>query len=139
MQKTIILGGVLAALTLVAPHAVAQPWPQQPSVGGGLGNFCLKPKAAGPINCSFQTSEQCRLASNQGNAGNCVTNPAATNGAAVAHPAGKKKASTAQARAAFARSVTEVAPISYDSGGAPIFASQLSPSCTLSLKQLHRC
>lgn len=135
--KSIIIA-LSTAIGLAATSAASAQarWPEQPSIGGGLGNFCLK--SAGPLNCSFQSSEQCRLASNQGNAGNCVANPAVAS-AAVVRPAGKRKASAAQARAAFAQSVTEVAPIGYDTGRAPIFADQLSPSCTLPLKQLHRC
>lgn len=64
----------------------------------------------------------------------------ATATAAVAHqrPAGKQ-VSAAQAKAAFARSARDVAPIGYDSGGGPIFQSQLSPSCPLGLKQFQRC
>lgn len=81
MQRTILLAGVLAAFTLVAPQAGAQIQPQQPSAGGGAAKFCLKQKAGGALNCTYQTMAQCQQASNKGAAGDCVENPAATTGA----------------------------------------------------------
>jgi hypothetical protein len=57
----------------------------------------------------------------------------------TARSAGRQAPATAAQARAFIAGPAQAGPIGYDSGGAAIFRSQLTPNCTLAMKEQSRC
>ena len=73
MRHMIALSSVFAALTLVAPQALAQ-------TAGNQGKFCLKGQEPSTVTCAYETMAQCEQAK-KGTGDQCSPNTGTTGAA----------------------------------------------------------